>query len=259
MQRQGGAAAFSETADAYQQTMALALAPVAAEVVRRAALRPGERVIDVGSGTGNAAALAVGEGRTVIGLDAAPGMLAIARERVPAAEFVEADFTALPLDDEHADVTLACHALLFAEDRVAALREWRRVTCRGGRISLSVPGPGDAVPSTVLGGVYDAYGIEWGDDYPTADDLAGWATAAGWAAPDVAADPTMAIPLPDDAAFRTWLRVGARNRLTASWAPERREAFTRDLMAAAPRDERGGYRLPFGAIYLTATRENGAS
>jgi SAM-dependent methyltransferase len=253
-QRQGGAAAFSETADAYKRTMALALAPVAAEVVRRAALQPGETVIDVGCGTGNAAALAVGAGRRVTGLDAAPGMLAIARGRVPEATFVEADFTALPLEDGHADVTLAAHALLFASDRVAALREWLRVTRAGGRISISVPGPGDVVPSTVLGDVYDAYGIEWGDDYPTPEDVAAWATEAGWTDVELANDPGMGIPLADDEAFRTWLRVGARNRLTGTWEPERREAFARDLMAAAPRDENGGYRLPFGAIYLTGVR-----
>ena len=254
MQRQGGASAFSETADAYQLTMAPALAPVAAEVVRRAALQPGEAVIDIGSGTGNAAALAVGDGRRVTGLDAAPGMLAIARSRVPEAEFVEADFTALPLPDGHAHATLAVHSLLFAQDRVGALREWLRVTAGGGRISASTPGPGDVVPSSVLGPVYDAYGIEWGDDYPTPDEVAGWATNAGWTDVEVAADPTMGIPLADDEAFRTWLRVGARNRLTGSWPAVRREAFARDLMAAAPRDGNGGYWLPFGAIYLTARR-----
>ena len=253
-QRQGGATAFSETAEAYEATMAPALAPVAAEVVRRADLRPGETVIDVGCGTGNASALAVGHERRVTGFDAAPGMLAIARERVPEAGFVEADFTALPLGDGHAGVTLAVHALLFAEDRVAALREWLRVTRQGGRLSLSVPGPGDAVPSTVLGTVYDAYGIEWGDDYPTAQQVAGWAEAAGWTGVEVATDPDVGIPLADDGAFRTWLRVGSRNRLTSSWPQERREAFARDLMAAAPRDPGGGYRLPFGAIYLTACR-----
>jgi SAM-dependent methyltransferase len=254
-QRQGGAAAFSETADAYQRTMAPALAPVAAEVVRRAALRPAETVLDIGCGTGNGAALAVGDGRRVIGLDGAPGMLAIARRRVPDAEFVEADFMALPLPDAHAEIALAVHAVLFAEDRVAALREWRRVTSKGGRLSLSAPGPGSLTPVAVLGEVYAAYGIEWGDDdYPTPDALRAWATEAGWTDVTVGTDPAIGIPLADDEAFRTWMRVGARNRLIGSWSDDRREAFMRDMMAAAPRNEAGGYRLPFGAIYLTARR-----
>lgn len=255
MPHQSSAAAFSDSADAYQQTMAIALAPVAVEVLRRAALQPGETVIDVGCGTGNATALAVGEGRRVTGLDAAPGMLAIARGRVPDATFVEADFTALPLDDGHADVTLAVHALLFAEDRIAALREWHRVTRSGGRLALSVPGPEAVVPSVVFGTIYDAYDIPWGMDYPTPEEVGAWATDAGWSDVALATDPTMGIPLPDEAAFRTWLGVGARGRLTAGWDADRREAFTQDLIAAAPRDENGGYRLPFGAIYLTATRD----
>jgi len=234
--------------------MAPALAPVAAAVVGRAALGPGETVLDVGCGTGNGAALAVGDGRRVTGLDAAPGMLAIARRRVPDAEFVQADFTALPLPDAHAHVTLAVHAVLFAQDRVAALREWLRVTRPVGRLSLSAPGPGSVTPTAVLGEVYTAYGIEGGDDYPTPDDLRGWATEAGWSDVTLDTDPAMAIPLADDEAFRTWMRVGARNRLIGSWPAKRREAFMRDLMAAAPRDEDGGYRLPFGAIYLTARR-----
>jgi hypothetical protein len=50
------------------------------------------------------------------------------------------------------------------------------------------------------------------------------------------------------------MRVGSRQRLLDSWSEGRREAFLRDLMAAAPRDADGGYRLPFGAIYLSARR-----
>ena len=103
-------------------------------------------------------------------------MLEIARHEVPEAELIEADFTQIPLDDGSVDVLLAVHALLFASDRVATLAEWLRVTAPGGRISLSVPGPGSVVPSAIFGAVYDRYDIEWhANDYPDIAELADWA------------------------------------------------------------------------------------
>lgn len=254
LQRAGGASGFSASADDYAATMAPALAPMAAEVVRRAALRAGESVLDVGTGTGTAAALARGEGRTVTGLDAAPGMLRIARRQTPEVDFIEADFSRIPLPDGAVDVVTAVHSLLFADDRVGALREWRRITRPGGRLSVSVPGPGDVVPTTVFADVYDRYGITWGDDYPVPADLARWARDAGWHGAAVDADPTTVIPLAEEVAFRAWLRVGAKGRATAAWSPQRRDEFAHDLMAAAPRDAAGAFRLPFGTIYLTARR-----
>jgi SAM-dependent methyltransferase len=252
LQRSGGAAAFSATAADYAATMAPSIAPMAAEVVRRAGLRQGEHVLDIGTGTGNAARLARGDGRRVIGIDAAAGMLEIARRELPDLELIEADFTEIPLADAAIDVVLAVHALLFAEDRVEVLREWRRVVVPGGRLSLSVPGPGDVVPTAVLGPVYDRYGIEWGNDYPIANDVARWASEAGWLDIGVDTDPTTVIRLADEAAFFAWLRVGARGRATRDWDESRRTRFARDLMAATPRDGGGAFRLPFGTIYLTA-------
>ena len=252
LQRAGGAAAFSASAHDYAATMTPALAPMAAEVVRRAALRAGETVLDVGTGTGTAAALARGDGRRIIGLDAASGMLAIARRHAPDVEFLDADFLHIPVPDAAVHVVTAVHSLLFAEDREAALREWRRVARSDGRLSLSVPGPGNVVPATVFGAVYDRYGIEWGDDYPVPDDVAGWARSAGWSNVVVDADPSTVIRLADEETFRIWLRVGARGRATGEWSDERREQFTLELMEAAPRDAAGAFRLPFGTIYLTA-------
>ena len=253
VQRSGAAAGFSANADDYAATMAPALAPVAAQVVRRSALQAGEAVLDVGTGTGTAAALARGEGRSITGLDAAPGMLTIARRLASDIDFIDADFARIPLPDGATDVLIAVHALLFADDRVGALREWRRVTRHGGRLSLSVPGPGDVVPSAVFGEVYDRFGIAWSDDdYPIPEGLTTWASDAGWSEVAVDSDPTTVIPLADEAAFRTWLRVRASARATSDWSADRREQFALDLMAAAPRDGTGAFRLPFGTIYLTA-------
>lgn len=245
-------AGFSDTAAAYAATMAPALAPVAAEVVRRADLRVGDVVLDAGTGTGTAARMALGEGRRVMGLDAAPGMLDVARAEPSAVDWIEADFCAIPLADRAVVVLIAVHALLFAVDRVTALREWHRVTVPGGRLSISVPGPGELSPAAVFRTVYDRHGVaRQADALPDETTLAGWAASAGWVDVETAADGSAYIGLADETAFRTWLRVG---RPTTDWPAERVEAFTRDLMAACPRGADGSFRVPFGALYLTARR-----
>jgi SAM-dependent methyltransferase len=248
--RFGSTAAFSITAADYAATMAPAIAPIAAEVVRRAALRPGETVLDIGTGTGTAARMALGDGRRVIGLDGAPGMLEMARREVPEAEFIESDFSAIPLADGSVDALLAVHALIFATDPVATLREWRRVTAPTGRMAVSIPGPGEALPGAIFAAIYERYGIDWRSaDYPDASVLSGWAADAGWVDVQADADPTQAIPLADEPAFHAWLRVG---RMDSRWDSDTLDAFAGDLMDHAPRDADGTFRLPFGAVYLTA-------
>lgn len=254
LSRAGAPENFSRTADAYQSTMAEALTPVAAEVVRRAELQPGEWVLDVGTGTGIAAQAAVGADRRVIGLDAAPGMLRLARESFPAADFVEGDFSAMPFADGTFQVVLAVHALLFAEDRVAALAEWRRVAAPLGRLSLSVPGPVERSPHRIYAGVYKRHGLSRASDYPSPADLVSWTDRAGWVDGAVATDADVVIGLRDEAAFRRWLTVGSRGRATRGWTRERIESLTNDLLAATPRAADGGFAIPFGTLYLTARR-----
>jgi ubiquinone/menaquinone biosynthesis C-methylase UbiE len=179
-------------------------------------------------------------------------MLEIARRDVVGATFEVMDFNRLDLEDGSWDVAISSHALLFAGDRVIALREWRRVVRPGGRLSLSVPGPSELTPSTIYGAVYERWGIATGFDYPTARQLAGWAEAAGWSGVETAADPTVAIRLPDEEAFRTWRRTGSRAGATAGFTEEQHDALTAEMMAASPRDDDGSFRIPFGALYLTA-------
>jgi ubiquinone/menaquinone biosynthesis C-methylase UbiE len=245
-------AIFDATADSYAATMAPSLRPVAAEVVRRAQLKAGERVLDVGCGTGIAAAAAHAAGAEVVGLDGAPGMIAIARRDVLGVDFRVGDFNALPFEDGAFDAIISSHALLFAEDRTAALREWRRVCHSGGHLSLSVPGPEERTPGTLYAEVYRAHGVARTFDYPVAAELAGWARDAGWTDTVVEQDPTVAIRLPDADAFATWRRTGSRGAATAGWSEEQHAALTADMLAATPRQPDGGYAIPFGALYLTA-------
>lgn len=122
-------------------------APLAADLVRTAALRPGERVLDVACGTGVVTRLAarqVGAGGKVAGVDANPGMVAVARSATQAGlpvEWHEANATAMPFPDASFDAVLCQMGLQFMPDRSAALREMRRVLVRDGRLLLNMPGP----------------------------------------------------------------------------------------------------------------------
>lgn len=122
-------------------------APVAKDLMEIAALRPGERVLDVACGTGVVARLAsqlVGADGTVAGLDINPGMLAVARSTTPpdmAIEWHEASAEAMPLPEASFDAVLCQMGLQFMPDKHAALSEMRRVLTPGGRVVLNVPGP----------------------------------------------------------------------------------------------------------------------
>lgn len=120
--------------------------PVGIQLIRMTELCRGERVLDVGCGTGivtRLAAEAVGEGTRVAGLDVNPGMLAVARSAgaYPGIEWYEADAAAMPLEDGAFDVVLCQMSLQFVPEPGAALREMRRVLARNGRLVLNVPGP----------------------------------------------------------------------------------------------------------------------
>lgn len=121
--------------------------PVANDLIRFAALRPGERILDVACGTGIVARLAaqqVGSDGAVAGVDLNSGMLEVARSHAPASisiEWHEASAEAMPLPDESFDVVLCQLGLEFIPDKRAALAEMRRVLITGGRLVLNVPGP----------------------------------------------------------------------------------------------------------------------
>lgn len=121
--------------------------PLALNLVSAAALRPGERVLDVACGTGVVARLAaehVGPRGAVAGLDVNPGMLKVAESLIPAGhstEWHEASAETMPLPEGGFDVAFCQLGLQFMSDKPAALREIRRVLAPGGRFLFNVPGP----------------------------------------------------------------------------------------------------------------------
>jgi ubiquinone/menaquinone biosynthesis C-methylase UbiE len=129
---------LGNAAEKYEHYFVPAIAaPLAADLVARAALRPGERVVDIACGTGVVTRLAaqrVGVAETVAGVDVNAGMLAVGRAAAPAGmaiDWYEASAEDLPLPDEAFDVALCQLALQFFADKPAALREMRRVLTPG--------------------------------------------------------------------------------------------------------------------------------
>jgi ubiquinone/menaquinone biosynthesis C-methylase UbiE len=131
--------------EVYERSLVPAIfGPWAEDLVALAALRPGERVLDVACGTGVVARLAagrVGGVGKVVGLDLNAGMLNVARALPPppgaSIEWREGNALAMPFADGSFDAVLCQQGVQFFPDRAAGLREMRRVLIPGGRLVLS--------------------------------------------------------------------------------------------------------------------------
>jgi ubiquinone/menaquinone biosynthesis C-methylase UbiE len=100
----------------------------------------GQRVLDLGCGTGVFLRAAADRGAKVVGLDAAEGLLAVARERVPEADLHAGDMQDLPFGDDGFDVVTGFSSLFFADDMTRALSEACRVCKPGGTVLAQVFG-----------------------------------------------------------------------------------------------------------------------
>ena len=110
-------------------------------VIDRAGVEAGMDVLDVACGTGNASIPAARAGARGTGLDFAPGLLAIARERAADAmveiEFIEGDAQALPFEDASFDRVVSTFGHMFAPDHTRTAAEMRRVLRPGGAIAVA--------------------------------------------------------------------------------------------------------------------------
>ena len=127
---------WSAKAAGWAELWASLAQPAREAVAEAAAIGPGMRVLDVGCGTGELCALATSRGAVASGLDAAEGMIAIARRRLPGADLRVGAMERLPWDDGSFDLVTAFNAFQFAADFGAALAEAARVTRPGGQIAV---------------------------------------------------------------------------------------------------------------------------
>lgn len=109
-------------------------------VLDHAGVRAGDRVVDVGCGTGIVAIAAhrsVGRDGHVVGVDPNEGMLAVARRNEPSIDWRVGVAESLPLDERSADHTISQFAAMFFIDRTAALTEMARVTAKRGTVTIA--------------------------------------------------------------------------------------------------------------------------
>jgi ubiquinone/menaquinone biosynthesis C-methylase UbiE len=115
-----------------------------APLLRAAHLSPGQRVLDIATGTGLAAegaAEAVGPSGHVVAADISPAMVERARERLggaPNVSFAVEDGQSLTLPAESFDAVLCNMGLMYFPNPVRGLSEFRRVLRPGGRAAVSV-------------------------------------------------------------------------------------------------------------------------
>jgi SAM-dependent methyltransferase len=179
------------------------LRPAACAVAETAAVQPGERVLDLGCGTGNAALLAARHTDQVTGVDPAARLLDVARARAASEQkkvtFLPGEAASLPVGDASTDVIVSVFAVIFAPDPGAAAKEMSRVLAPRGRIVLSAWIPAGTmfeVTSAVSGAMRQAAGapppasFAWHDQDALVSLLAPYGFAVGvsrhqlaWTAP----------------------------------------------------------------------------
>lgn len=129
-------------------------APGVTEWIGRLALHPGDLVLDVGCGSGNAALAAARAGPRVTGIDLAPGRIAEARAAARDAglpvQFEVGDAEALPFADGEFSAALSLFGVVFAARPGRAAAELLRVTARGGVLALTAWTP-DSCMGRLLG------------------------------------------------------------------------------------------------------------
>jgi ubiquinone/menaquinone biosynthesis C-methylase UbiE len=227
-----------DPAQVYQaRFVPMLFAPWTGEILDRVGLETGQALLDVACGTGvvtrDAAARLRGSGR-VVGLDMNPRMLDVARGvEAPFAdtiEWIEGNALALPFDDATFDAVTCQHGLQFFPDKLAAVREMRRVSKPGGRAGILVWSHLSRQPlfaalneasTRVLG--FPAFMAPF--TYPSAEDLAGLLREAGFC--EARVDAVTKEHVYDDPAGFVPMQVMA----SASVLPELRDRPREELAA----------------------------
>jgi len=112
--------------------------PMYKKTLEQLALDEHTMLLDAGCGSGLFSHMAISTGAEVIGVDAAPGLLEVARERNPNNNFMEEDLEALPFASDSFDVVVGFNSFQYAGSFTNALSEAKRVLKDGGRAVIGI-------------------------------------------------------------------------------------------------------------------------
>jgi len=238
----------------------------------------GVQLLDVACGPGYATAAAKARGASVLGVDFAAEMVALAQRKWPGVEFIEGDAERLDLPDGGFDAVIMNFGVLHLADPDAALAEAFRLLRSGGRLAFTVwKPPPETVPFAIVLDAVERFGTP-GIGVPPGPPMFRFADPAearralertGFEGVGFKALPiTLALADPDDL-FRIMLEAGVRTSgLLKAQKPEaqrRIRAHMRERVAdyrsSGARGGGGGesFVLPMPAVLVTASRPHAAS
>lgn len=128
----------AKDASAYDRLFGRVTTRVVDPLLDSVGVGPGTRLLDVATGPGYVAERAVARGAEAVGVDLSEAMLESARARVPGAEFVHGDATALPFEDTSFDAVAAAFVLLHLGRPERAASEAARVLKPDGAAAFTV-------------------------------------------------------------------------------------------------------------------------
>lgn len=112
--------------------------PLYRETLTQLELTENDSVLDAGCGSGLFSSMAIATGADVIGIDAAPGLLEIARKRNPNNNFLEGDLEAIPFKENTFDVVVGFNSFQYAGSFSDAIAEAKRVLKPGGKLVAAI-------------------------------------------------------------------------------------------------------------------------
>jgi SAM-dependent methyltransferase len=231
--------------------------PTYEEAIRRLEIGAGQRVLEVGCGSGVFLRAAADRGARVSGLDASDALIALARARVPEAELTVGDLQFLPYPADGFDVVAGFNAFFFAADLVAALREAGRVARPSGSVVIQVWGRHGRCSLDAIKPIVRPFFPGADPDAPPPPDLATpglleeFASAAGLA-PSATFDVSWAYEYPDeDALAASLLSAAGVGVVAGDREGEVRKALIEVLEPF--RTAEGGYVLENEWHFLVAT------